>query len=247
MFSNQGGFFPPGGPGGPGLAGIPIEYLTARDLTMDSFPQYKDLPPHYSSGTGMHRIDFVGNLLHWRDFQSSVREFFDSTRWDDHPQPLSVRFAVDIGPNTLDKEHYICGAEISTSARYAQHVLHVMTAVIHELGYRLAFGDWGATQCRVTLLGEAEDAAEAAETVPDPGTSGTKKKEWSGIPDYAVIDVATGDARAIGEAKHPWGADLTRYMDQFLEGNPSFMQRFLGEFVRSQLHKLITEDYAQAR
>ncbi|GKZ51957.1 hypothetical protein AbraIFM66951_008550, partial [Aspergillus brasiliensis] len=46
-----------------------VELLTAREVTMDSFPKFAELPQNHSSGTGLHEIDFVGSLRYWDNFQ----------------------------------------------------------------------------------------------------------------------------------------------------------------------------------
>ena len=198
--------------------------MTARDLTMESFPIYTEQTGNHSSGTGLHDIDFVGRLCYWEDFRQNVLKVFTSTSWNDHPDILSLRLRSN-SLNSLGYEHFRCGAEISTNGRYAHHVLHVMTAVARELGYDLAFGDWSVTP----------DSIKWSQS--NPSTSTEKQKR--SVPDYALIDIHTSKPHALGEGKHPWGTLPERLVEGTRSGEQDREKRFrhfLGEFYHFCTH-----------
>jgi hypothetical protein len=197
---------------------------------MGSFPWYSEQPGQHPPRTGLQETDFVGDLRYWSTFPTDVRAVFNHTAWTAHPQPLSVRFSSDIGPNTLDKEHYRYGAENYKRA-YVQHVLHVMTAVGRELRYGLAFGDRSATESQLRLSDE-----QYTQPVHDSTSSGTessrKIKYQTAVPDYVLMD-ATSDARAIGKL-NPWGTVPTQYVNEFLTGGfQNNLRHFLGKCDKS--------------
>lgn len=160
---------------------------------MDSFPYIAELSQNHSSGTGLHDIRFNGKLRYWNDFPMEVRRAFQETKWDD--RAVSAR----LGPEDLNySEHFCCGAEISTSARYVTHVLNPMTGVAKHLGYNISSGDW-------SVAGVKLEWPKSMPAIP-------LEKDKSSIPDYVLLDLLSKEPRVLGEAKHPWGkgpVDLT--------------------------------------
>ncbi|KAI9037208.1 uncharacterized protein KD926_000713 [Aspergillus affinis] len=200
-----------------------VELLTARDITMDSYPKYAELPRNHSSGTGLHEISFVGRLRYWDNFLEKVRESFQETEWD--TRPVSARLC----PQDLNcTEHFRCGAEISTSSRYIANVLNPISGIAEHLGYGVSSGDW-------TVAGWKLEWPRITSAIPSTEEKKDKEKDKSSIPDYVLIDVGTKSPRALGEAKHPWGTTPDPYVkgarigDETQEQN---LRRFLGQLSR---------------
>ncbi|OJJ78146.1 hypothetical protein ASPBRDRAFT_25750 [Aspergillus brasiliensis CBS 101740] len=189
-----------------------VELLTAREVTMDSYPKFAELPQNHPSDTELREIDFVGSLRYWNNFSTDVRKAFQETKWDN--RAVSAR----LGPQDLNySEHFRCGAEISTSARYVTHVLNPMSAIAKHLGYHVSSGDW-------SVAGMKLEWPKSMPAIPS-------EKDKSSIPDYVLVDLVTKNPRALGEAKHPWG----KYPDQNVKGartgdavQDKLLRRFLG-------------------
>ncbi|KAL4961392.1 uncharacterized protein BDV14DRAFT_203842 [Aspergillus stella-maris] len=117
-------------------------------------------------------------------------------------------------------EYYVCGAEISTSARYATHVLNPVGGVAQELGYVAAFSDWTAAGKMLSW------------SVPQ-ATDEKEEKGKRSIPDYALL--VQKETRALGEAKHPWGTSPNAYIQRAQGGGHDCekqLRRFLGQVSR---------------
>ncbi|KAL4923035.1 uncharacterized protein BDV17DRAFT_296745 [Aspergillus undulatus] len=172
------------------------QVFTARDIIMDSFPALAESNRH-SSGTGLHKIDFIGKLEYWDDFADEVRAAFQRVDWGRHQRAMSAQ--VTNGKDVNYTEYYVCGAEISTSARYATHVLNPVGGVAQELGYVAAFCDWTAAGKMLSW------------SVPQ-ATDEKEDKGKRSIPDYALL--VQKETRALGEAKHPWGTLPNAYIQR---------------------------------
>ncbi|PWY83798.1 hypothetical protein BO94DRAFT_576220 [Aspergillus sclerotioniger CBS 115572] len=88
-----------------------VEFLSAQDLIKENFPDIIDTSK-YSSGTGLHRINFKGKLEYWEGFQRDVRKVFREIPWEKHGEALTVRLKTR--EDLQWTEHFLCGAEIST-------------------------------------------------------------------------------------------------------------------------------------
>lgn len=165
-----------------------VQFLTAKDLIDSSIPDIMDTKNH-SSGNGLHNLWYSGEIRPWKDFENEVRHFSDGIIWNENVKPLAT--AID-NINSIDKEHFLCGAEISVSGRFVQNVLHVVSAVAAELQYECAFGDWTATMDKVKFPSPNERESE-------------RGKQY--FPDYCLIDRRDDGKQQsllVGEAKHAW-------------------------------------------
>lgn len=158
-------------------------YWTAKDITRHSFPVYTSYHSHHASGTSLGKTVFKGEFQSWSNFANEVFAAFNGVEWDKFPEFIDITIESNKSIS-LNKEYYKCGAEISTSGRYVQHVLHPMSAVFQEIGLPYVFGDFGASnQARKTDVKEDEERSD------------TRK-----IPDYALLDLKHGSPIMIGEA-----------------------------------------------
>ncbi|KAH8430196.1 uncharacterized protein LDX57_007866 [Aspergillus melleus] len=193
------------------------ELLTARQITMDPYPKFAELPQNHSSGTGLHEIDFVGELRYWSEFLPEVRKTFRETKWDDD-RKVSARLC----PQDLNLgEYFRCGAEISTSGRYVTHVLNPMSGIAKHLGYNITSGDW-------SVAGVKLEWPRSMPAIP-------AEKDRSSIPDYVLVDTMAKKPRALGEAKHPWGKNTDQNVKGARKGDAAqekLLRRFLGQVSR---------------
>lgn len=204
---------------------------------MDSYPKYAELPRNHSSGTGLHEIDFVGKLCYWSDFLTEVRKSFKETQWDD------CAVSARLGSQDLNyREHFRCGAEISTSGRYITHVLNPMSGIAEHLGYKISFGDWSVAGMKLEwpktmpATPPKEDTPKEDTPKEDTPKEDKREKDKSSIPDYVLIDVLTKKPRALGEAKHPWGTNPDPYVKGARNGDAvqeEKLRRFLGKFYQA--------------
>lgn len=186
-----------------------VEYWTAKDITKHSFPAYTAHHSHHATGTSLGNIYFNGESQSWSNFASEVCATFNGIEWDEFPEIIDATIE-DNRSITLSKEYYKCGAEISTSGRYVQHVLHPMSAVFQELGLLYAFGDFGASnEARKTDKKKEEERAD------------TRK-----VPDYTLLDLKDNSPVVIGEAEHPWNTNPEGYVDSDSQG----FRRYFGRF-----------------
>ncbi|KAL2814045.1 hypothetical protein BJX63DRAFT_421023 [Aspergillus granulosus] len=87
------------------------QWFTARDIIVDSFPGVGESNRH-SSGSGLHKISFIGKLQYWENFTVEVRAAFNSVNWDKHRRNIAARTRT--GKDLNYTEYFLCGAEIST-------------------------------------------------------------------------------------------------------------------------------------
>jgi hypothetical protein len=189
------------------------QVFTARDIIMNSFPAVAESSRH-SSGNGLHRIDFIGKLEHWENFPDEVQVAFQGVPWERHQRAMSAQ--VTNGKDVNHTEYYVCGAEISTSARYTTHVLNPVGGVAQELGHEAAFSDWTAAGKMLSW------------SVPQ-ATDEKEEKGKKSVPDYALL--VQKETRALGEAKHPWGTLPHLYIQGAQKGDYESvkqLRRFLG-------------------
>ncbi|RAL03146.1 uncharacterized protein BO80DRAFT_432935 [Aspergillus ibericus CBS 121593] len=222
---------------------LPEPQQTARDVTKDAFPYITGDEGPRSSGNSLHGIVFLGELCHWANFQKEVRTVFNEIKWDKEPVLDRLK------PNDLyHSEHFRCGAEISTSGRYIAHVLNPMSGIATKLGFQLRFGDWHAVKDHLKwMLPDSSDDESADDVTRDDETMGQddntgdaegedqdRKKPKRSIPDYAIID-ESHEARALGEAKHPWRSFPGRWIQGAIQGDAQTetrLRRFVGQIAR---------------
>lgn len=179
--------------------------FTAQDIIVDSFPAVRENVRH-SSGTGLHEIDFIGELKYWETFNEEVRSAFKGVEWKQYRRGMSAQ--VVSGKDVNYTEYYVSGAEISTSARYVTHVLNPVSGVAQELGHNAAFSDWTAAGKMLSW------------PPPDKGIDEKNKKS---TPDYALL--MCGETRALGEAKHPWGTKPDIYVKNAQKGVTDYVRQ----------------------
>ncbi|PYI33113.1 hypothetical protein BP00DRAFT_414103 [Aspergillus indologenus CBS 114.80] len=212
---------------------------TCRELVEDSFSDIAERSGKHSSGTGLHLIDFIGELRYWHDFRDEVEQVLAKVEWDNYQHPVTAHVETS---DVYYSEHFLCGAEISSSARFISNVLNPLNGVAKILGYPLYFGDWTVTVDKlrwpVLPLANEQDKTSTGKPNAITGTEGQSKKpakpERGSIPDYALID-EKGKVRAIGEAKHPWGTLPDANIKQTLKGDKEaekLLRRFLGQIAR---------------
>ncbi|KAJ9347959.1 hypothetical protein C8Q69DRAFT_445199 [Paecilomyces variotii] len=186
-----------------------VTFLDAKDLTMAALPDINFIDNRAAQSSAVHsHLRFCARLVLWETFEHEVRKVFNDVfrNWDeDQSNILSVEMDQQ-SPNSIVNEHYLCGEELSTSGRYVQNVLHVMTAVGKESGFDLQFGDWyssfdhkgksstpsntaggtGKGTEKAREKGKAKER-ERTQNKDDNEKEKVKVKEKRLIPDYALL------------------------------------------------------------
>ncbi|PYH46581.1 uncharacterized protein BP01DRAFT_397108 [Aspergillus saccharolyticus JOP 1030-1] len=189
---------------------------TCHEFVEDLFSDIAERSGKHSSGTGLHVIDFIGELRYWHDFQDEVEQVLAKVEWENYQHPVTAY--IETG-DVYYREHFLCGAEISSSARFISNVLNPLTGVANILGYPLYFGDWTVTVDKLKW--------------PVLTLANEQDKIFTGKP--GTITETEGKARAIGEAKHPWGTLPDANIKQALKGDKEgekLLRRFLGQIAR---------------
>ncbi|KAJ9255741.1 hypothetical protein DTO212C5_9105 [Paecilomyces variotii] len=186
-----------------------VTLLTAKDIVMSSFPNCLTNEENHVRSSALHRLRYVGPLVHWTDFQKQVRQIFKSREWKDYQKPLDIRFRDTTGnANALGEEHFMSGNELSTNSRYVQHVLHVMSAIAKEIGIGVYFGDWDASNSRKASKRGKKGKGKKGKGKKGQGEaqkpqSSEMYKDVDLQPDFALLD-SDFVPRAVGEGKTPF-------------------------------------------
>lgn len=172
--------------------------ITQQPLPKLKFARYQTKRPSISPFT------FAGTYVFWDGFENEVRKNFLSQQWGN--SVISVR-RIHPGPHDLSNEMFLVGDELSLSGRFVQQVLHVMTAVGHDLKIPIRFGDHKTVDPNERRHGNEELGRQSAVVLfqPENGVDGstTTDQPSSEEPDYAALDDRER-ARFVGELKTPW-------------------------------------------
>ncbi|EEP82821.1 predicted protein [Uncinocarpus reesii 1704] len=155
------------------------------------------------------------------DFELEAIANFEKAHWKNKIVDFALPDGNDISEHhLLAGDHFLCGEEISISAKYVAHALNPMSAVGKEQGLNGIFGDWKATNRQATTFpstqnkisaeevdaakgkGKGKAKAKPEEPTDDNDTDGRKRTRL--IPDYAYMEEKTGIPWFIGEIKTPW-------------------------------------------
>lgn len=186
-----------------------VTFLDAKSLTMSALPKLGYIDNRATQSSAIHsHLTFCANMIPWTSFEHEVRSNFNQIfrDWDQKPKVILSVELKQPPANAITNEHYLCGEELSSSGRYVQNVLHVMTAVGKELAIGLQFGDWYASHKYPTQSSTSQTTSGATGNQPEKEDNEEKEKRL--IPDYALLaekeDPKTNSfARALGEAKSP--------------------------------------------
>jgi hypothetical protein len=192
-------------------------------ITQEPLPQYNKAQNRTKSAS-LSNFTFSGTYVPWDGFENEVRKNFVAQQWG--TSIISVR-QLHPGPNDLQNEMFLVGDELSLSGRFVQQLLHVMTAVGHDLKIPIRFGDYktvdpterntGQEVLRRQSAGIPIKPASAID--PNEKTISPPTKE----PDYVALD-DEACARFVGELKTPWTQNFSA-----LSKNDQRWRRHLGE------------------
>lgn len=157
--------------------------ITQQPLPKLKFARYQTKRPSISPFT------FAGTYVFWDDFENEIRKNFLSQQWGN--SVISVR-RIHPGPHDLSNEMFLVGDELSLSGHFVQQVLHVMTAVGHDLKIPIRFGDHKTVDPNERRHGNEELGRQSAVVLfqPENGIDGstTTDQPSSEEPDYAALD-----------------------------------------------------------
>ena len=221
--------------------------LDAKLLTLEPLPRFFSIPKRHVGNPALYDQSYTGILEEWKGFEQEVKDFFDSRPWEKYPSILHYKSSNPTA-NDINFEHYVCGEETSTSGRYVQNALHVMTAVGKEMNFKTLFGDWKATKNKNMVFEFGPDGLKVKPMTLEMKMNGdTPQKEADinsshiFVPDYALMD-GNGVARAVGEAKNPWNHPFFIWWFGFLRDDDYELRRLLGKtyrFFNNAVSKLI--------
>lgn len=182
----------------------PAGNLTAWDVTLDRIPDPRTTTSH-TENSSLANKSYASYLAPWTDFEQDVRKTLNSQPWHKCTTPIAFRPAgKDIPDNHACFEQFICGDEKSTSARYVEHVLNVMSGVALGLEIDTRFCDWKVVR---------------------PEQDGTGM-----IPDYGIVD-KEGKPRAVAEGKTPWAHPILDAYNYYHQHNVAPLRKYFGKFT----------------
>ncbi|KAI9039004.1 uncharacterized protein KD926_010106 [Aspergillus affinis] len=147
-------------------------------------------------------------------FQEEVRKFDTSEPWRKYTTLVAARLKKEKDLNY--SKFFLCGAEISSSGRYVTHVLNPVGGIAKKLDYGFRFSDWTA-------------AGKILQWPPNFVEAEKQMKEKRSIPDYTLYCISSKEARALGEAKHPWVNRSDLFVKYARQGQKEYvdqLQRF---------------------
>ncbi|GAD96170.1 predicted protein [Paecilomyces variotii No. 5] len=246
----------------------PVTYFDAKDLTEHFLPEIQYEQGRSVTSSAVHgNLKFCGRLAPWLSFERDVHTIFMEVfnTWNPTTSKKLHVVLSHPGENTISNEHYLCGEEISSSGRYVQHVLHVMTAVGYDLGFKLRFGDWytsyihkqaSSTQkksgAKPTTSKQKSRAQKEFIAEPNPSDAKPNTRNEKIIPDYALLaeepEGRAAYARALGEAKSPYGPhDFQGWIEDTYRSDDEKFRKLLGQVAkymyRSELKYAFVTNY----
>jgi len=145
----------------------------AKDLVEQAIPDLL-VGPGATQSSAIHKIDFIGPLDVWDDFEKDVMAAYDQHDWHKHRTTLAHRPSGPLGPNNTATEHVHTGDEHGVQGRFQQNIGQIMTAIFKSQGMQLSFGDFKCAS-----------------------------EDYENTPDAAGVDNA-GALIFVGELKVPW-------------------------------------------
>ncbi|KAL1847214.1 hypothetical protein Plec18170_008778, partial [Paecilomyces lecythidis] len=200
------------------------------DLTKDRLPEIQSEPDRCTGSSAVHTdLKFNGRLVPWKSFEQDVHDVFRKVFKNPITRKKLHVVLSHPGEDAISNEHYLCGEELSSSGRYVQHALHVMTAVGNDLGFKLRFGDWYTSYKHERASGTRKKSGAGSSTSDVQHNTRNNRI----IPDYALLaenpdDEDASYARALGEAKSPYGAhDLASWVQDAYKSKDEKLRKLL--------------------
>jgi hypothetical protein len=187
-------------------------------ITQEPLPDFKKAANSTKSAS-LSGFTFSGIHVSWDGFENDVRKNFLKQAWG--TSIISVR-QLQPASHDLHNEMFLVGDELSLSGRFVQQVLHVMTAVGHDLRIPIRFGDYKTVDATESQIGKDALRLQSAHIRKEPKPT-KAAKESTKEPDYAALD-NEAHARFVGELKTPWTQDFS-----VLSKNDEKWRRHLGE------------------
>ncbi|PLB47797.1 hypothetical protein P170DRAFT_510546 [Aspergillus steynii IBT 23096] len=154
----------------------PPKPITAKEAIKSAVPDLK-VGPYHTTSNAFHRVDFVGDLAPWANFNEDAWQYSNATNWAGHKSVLGFEPKGTMKFYTAH-EHVAVGDETGVQGRFNQNVGQTLTAACGAFGLDLSFADYKAC-ADGSLLGR----------VPD-----------------SICMTSQGALRAVGEIKTPWVA-----------------------------------------
>ncbi|QQK39949.1 phosphoglycerate mutase family protein [Penicillium digitatum] len=163
----------------------------------------------HTNSSAIHKIDFVGQLMAWPNFEREVITTFSlpSTNWNN--DTLDVR-VVGFGSQTsISEEQMVLGDEIGLQGRLGERLGRPVTSSLQAQQHRRRMGDFKASR---------------------PAAAGYRR-----IPDMVLFD-GVPEIKVVGGAKAPWPDEhinmLSEGVDDFEAGQEGPLRRRLGQVAR---------------
>ncbi|KAJ5918129.1 hypothetical protein N7454_010504 [Penicillium verhagenii] len=109
-----------------------------RDIIVSPLPDLL-VSKNRTTSSALHKIQFVGPLLPWTGFTTSVKNVYDTQQWSNRVIQMSVQ------TRNLSDEKVFVGDEAGVYARFQQAAGQVLGAVFEAQSINIALGDFKST------------------------------------------------------------------------------------------------------
>lgn len=150
--------------------------LAARELLLETLPPLR-VGPNHTNSSAIHKVDFVGQLMRWPNFEREVIAALSSPNTNWSTDTLDVRIIGPGAGNSISAEQLVLGDETGLQGRLNERLGRPVTAALQAQHHRLRAADF-----------KASEAAAAG---------------YRRVPDMVVLNDVSA-IKVIGEVKAPW-------------------------------------------
>ncbi|KAI2696654.1 hypothetical protein CBS147333_9558 [Penicillium roqueforti] len=182
--------------------------LVARELLLETLPPLL-VGPNHTNSSAIHKVDFVGQLMPWPNFEREVIAALSSPSTNWSTDTLDVRIVGPGAENSMSVEQLVLGDETGLQGRLNERLGRPVTASLQAQHHHLRAADFKAS------------AAAAA--------------GYTRVPDMVMLNDVSA-IKVIGEVKTPWpGAHcdmLSMGVQDFEIAHGKLFRRRLGQVSR---------------
>ncbi|CAG8001507.1 hypothetical protein PENNAL_c0005G08998 [Penicillium nalgiovense] len=184
-----------------------VARLAAREVLLQPLPSLR-VGQNHTTSSAIHRVDFVGTLVPWPNFEGDVIAAFTSQTWD--TQTIDVIISGLGAGDSVSEEQLVLGDETGLQGRLNERLSRPVTTCLQAQGRLLRVGDFKASR-------------KAA------------RSGYSRVPDLVVLDNGAA-TKVVGEVKAPWPVSHVRMLSRgvrlFQMGQEHQLRRILGQVAR---------------
>ncbi|KAJ5840040.1 uncharacterized protein N7525_005228 [Penicillium rubens] len=185
-----------------------IIHLAAQGLLTEPLPPLR-VGQNHTDSSAIHKIDFVGQLMPWPNFEREVIRAFSSPNIHWSNDTPDVRIVGAGARNSISEEQLVLGDENGVQGRLNERLGRPVAAAFQAQHHRLRMADFKASA---------------------PAAAGYQR-----VPDFVILE-ETSVVKVVGEAKAPWPSQhlniLSIGVEDFESGQDYIIRRTLGQVAR---------------